>query len=179
MSTEELEKALERQRLGFVEQDMIELLARMFDADEALVARVVYASWYACTQTAIFDTIAAARLRIPANVIDAIKKATDAGISRLVLARAIQASQTVTVPVDALIPMEALLAGAICEGCSERIECMADNLHTPNECTRARKAHLQVFPLRMTRETVDVEAAQPRGTFTIPIMKLKLTKVNP
>lgn len=174
MSTDELAEALKRQKAGFVPTEFLVMLSKLLEVDEAIVARITYA--YDKLQQHVpagtMESVLPFWTRhMPRELMDAIKLGVEQGANGTYIARAIMASSTMTLDVELLLPAERV--HEICNGCSERIECMADSLHTPQECYEERKSRVTVFPLRMTKTDVTVEAQQPRGTYTVPVSKIR------
>ena len=175
MAIDELKAALERQKTAGVETDYLEMLARLLEVPVETVARVSYAFWK------IEETMLSAENReqlgtswekhLDRELCQAIQLGVNDGAIRIWLARMIRKSLTIHVPVEALVSAENKIA--LCNGCPERIECLAETLSTPEKCYSGKKSKLPVLPTRMTRTEVTVEAAQPAGTHVIPISRLR------
>lgn len=183
--TDELKEALQKQRSGYAEKDIFEALSKVFEIEPGILRRLFLAFWRVQTQKGTqlvyIDTPVKRNRAIPdwayslatenVEIIEAIFLAVDESMARLKYAGAMLSAQTIDMDVGLLIPPKDM--NRICDGCPDRIDCMANNLHKPSECYHQLKRWLPVFPLRMTRDTVTVEAKQPIGTYTIPLKKIR------
>jgi hypothetical protein len=178
---EELNEALDQQRTGFVEEDIVEALAKTFEVDEGIVRRLFFAFGCVVNMTDMSLVPSPSPCRVPTipdwahrlggPLIDAISMNVGAAVARLQMAEAIR--RAVTIDIDIRLLLDPKDVKRICDGCPERIECMADNLHTPEECYGSLRRRMTVFPLRMTRDAATVEAQQPRGTYTVRFDKIR------
>ncbi len=182
MSTDKVKEALERQKIGGAETDYIEVIARALEVRPALIRRVLYAFHALDDKLRDLGLGPFFRRAFPAETWEeslpdaelraAIRFAMAAGVTRVVLARAILAGQEVALAVESLLPKER--AAELCNGCPERLECVAESLSTPQECYLGRKKDLAVTPIKMTRRHVEVEARQPAGRYCVPLAEVKL-----
>jgi hypothetical protein len=92
------------------------------------------------------------------------------GNLRLYIADHIRGGLPMTLPASLLVPENDKVQ--ICRGCPERFECVAESLHTPEECFKEHRKSLRVVPVRMTKTTVEVETQQPQGRHTILLSKI-------
>lgn len=178
MPLDDLTQALEAQKFAGIETDALDVIAQALEVDRALLNRVIYA--YEALRNEVRDSPlrgdfptashSDAALLPDAELRDAIRKAMGDGAMRLTVRYAIQNSKTLTVLASLLVPPQNI--SKICDGCPERIECIAENLSTPEKCLTGKHRRIQVYPLRMTKTRVEVEAAQPAGRYTIPLSHL-------
>ncbi len=167
MPDDELAQALQEQRLVGLEKNAVELVAKALQIPEETVVRVMFA--FNQLATAFERASMPLTVRPPENteLCDAIKFAMEEGVRRLILRHAIENGRTFSIHVSTLVPKNDV--AQLCHGCPERLECVADSLHTPEECFTTHKATLHVFPIRVVKNLVEVEATQPAGRHFIPI----------
>jgi len=106
------------------------------------------------------------------KVRSAIRESMALAARRIMLRNAIEKKHELLIPVEALIqdPLK------ICNGCPIRLECIAESLFTPDVCYTKRITSVAVFPLRIQKGKVDVEANQPSGRYTVPIEAFALKR---
>lgn len=170
MATKELEAALQRQRAGFVTPDALKMLSEILETDVETVVRVAFAYQHMLNVVGILGLDWTQRL--PPDLHKAIRHAVEAGALRVVLSQAVEANRTYRLPVDAFLPFDR--HREICNGCEIRLECMADNLHQPDHCYCGRHSTVPVQPTHLTKTHVTVKAAQPAGTYVVPLSKIRL-----
>ena len=173
MPTDELKRALEQQKTADAEVDFTEVLERALEVPKPMLYRILYAAFclselevdWRVEHKDQWDTL------LPNwELRNAIKKAMTDGARRVVLRNAILECKSVNVKAKHLVPKDDL--AAICNGCPERMLCMAESLSTPADCYRWRKASLTVYPLRLTDTHVEVEAQQPAGRHYVPLKNI-------
>ncbi len=161
---EDLDRALDEQKMKRAEKDPIEVIARALDLSPAAVSRVVCA-YQACTgHTPRFD-VTALDTYVPNEVQQAITHAIEMGLRRLAVRSAIEGSKTISIMMLHLIPDDN--PGKVCEGCPRSLTCIATNEYHPPTCIKYLTA---VFPLRFTDAAhVEVECSQPVGKYIVPL----------
>lgn len=177
MSLEDLQQALEQQKLNGAEKDFIEVLSRAFEIPYAVVARLIYGYHELQNATAHLAISHNWDDRVPNEELrQAITKAMHDGVRRMIARFALENSKTITVNVKYLVPEKD--KGQICKGCPERIPCIAESRSTPDRCYDWERTRLPVFPLRIIGDKLEVEATQPAGRHTVPLKAIILTDEN-
>jgi hypothetical protein len=170
MPTDALKLALQNQKTADAEADLTEVIEKALEVPKPMLYRILYAAY--CLSELETDW----RMSHPdkwdellpnAELRDAIKKAMVDGARRVVLRRSILEGKPISVDVKHLVPVDQ--KDQICNGCPERMNCVAENISTPAECFKWRKASLQVYPVRLTDTHVEVEAQQPAGRHYVPL----------
>lgn len=165
MPTNELKQALRSANVSGAEKDLVEVLARMFDADPALIVRVMYA---------------VAQLRqlhdvdwddhIPSNVRAAIKVQVDAGNRRARLREIVECEGFALASFARMVPESDPTRA--CAGCPKSLECVAEGLHKPEDCRVGKGAWrrtVETRPIKINKNTVTVECDHPRGRHVLDI----------
>ena len=174
--TPELQAALEKQKVDDAEEDLLEVICRALEIPRPLLARVLYAYQYLTQELKTYPqnfSDEAWLQDLPSDELrEALQRAMMQGARRVVLRRAILAGQPVSIKTSALIPHSQV--SEICNGCPERMPCVAENRSTPQQCWEWRKDSLLVYPLKLKGNTVEVEAQQPAGRHTLPLSAITL-----
>lgn len=177
MSLDRLKEALVRQKTGAVERSLLEVIVKAFDAEPGLIYRLMYAEfclsrlaridWHLYTYDIDYDS--GWDTLLPDDELRAaIRKAMIDGARRVVLGRSIEEGKPFSIETKLLLPFVSDTP-RICDGCPERIDCAANNTSTPLNCYTTLRSSVVVFPLRIVKDCVEVEANQPRGTYLIPL----------
>jgi hypothetical protein len=173
--TDALNQALSEQRVDGAEKTVLEIIAKTLEVDLAVVHRVIFA------YEALRDI---AWVRLPEHeedwqelipdgeVREALTKHMEAGARRYIARWAVEQKKEILVSPAALLTPANM--DQICNGCPERMECVMESLHTPQECYGGRISRVLVLPLRIRKGKMDVEAKQPMGTFTVPLGAISL-----
>jgi hypothetical protein len=200
MSTPELEQAVAASRWRGVERDFTEVIARMFDVDPAVVARIVYV-WETLsdkrlihsTESEMQDLVGELKHGgdIPDDLRSAIEHTAARAFKRIAIRWRMEREMFLEVPFEKLVP--ASNPSRMCDGCVWQFECVRDSLSTPKDCLKsklvyckdqpdprkptARKFQHQyasVTPLKLEDAVVRVSAEHPRGTYTVNIMDVRI-----
>lgn len=171
MSTDALKEALLRQKTAFVETDALKALAALLELPEETVARVTFA-FYHTDAMGSFGVMEGWARCLSEQLQSAIHKGADEALLRARFARAIRDNRAVFVAVKVLLP-NFCNKSEICNGCPERIECMAENLHQPIHCYDVRHSYVSTRPVRLTEKEVVVECDHPRGIYTLKTYNLR------
>lgn len=179
--TEELTQALQEQRMAGLEKNSVELIAKTLKVSEDTVLRVVFA-YLELEDVAAYtplQNVALSDAELSVELKNAIRYAMQKGGQRLMLRYAIEHGSTLAIDAEHLVPASNPIA--VCNGCPERLPCLADSLHTAEKCLSGRKSRLPVRPLRVIGTNVEVEAIQPAGLHLIPIAAIlrRSTDVQP
>jgi hypothetical protein len=179
MATDRLKEALLRQNTGIEAKNFLDALSKLLEVDYRTVLRVTYAyeQLHADPRSvpALHTTVPmSSSTRAWENDLnpelkEALVFAVSNLISRYAIADAIENKRPVSVNVAALIP--ASDAAKICVGCPMRMECLNEALYEPIDCYTQHRSRVQVYPLRIVGEEVEVDANQPRGQYTVPLKK--------
>lgn len=165
--------------MGGAEKSVLEIIARALGVPLELVHRVIYA--YQSLELANSDMAQIGMLsphKHWGDIIEnpevriAIDKHMDAGARRYAVRWSIENHKEIDVAVNALISD----AGKICNGCPIRLECLAESLHTPQDCFTGRLRTVPVMPIRMRDGNVTVDANQPFGQYTIPVSAVRIKR---
>ncbi len=170
MPTAKLTQALIAQKVSNAESTVFEVISRALEVPEDQLKRILFAVTQLNMNPAYFNW----EVLLPDRELrEAIEKAVTDGRRRMIIATAIQNGSTLTVNTCELLPQAN--AHKLCNGCPERLECIAEKLYTPIQCYTERKTKLTVFPLRMTATELEVEASQPAGKHTIHLKHISTT----
>ncbi len=172
MATKELEEALLRQKTGGASLDPLEMLSEVLEIDVETVTRVAFAYQYMRDASSLKGL--SWNERLTPDLRDAIRLAVEAGAVRLQLSQSLQTGTPYHMAVSALLPFDD--HRDICNGCAIRLECMADNLHQPDHCYTGMHRAIPVLPVQLTKTHVTVQAIQPAGTYTVPLIKIRLLR---
>jgi len=175
MPTDALKLALEKQKTADAEADLTEVIERALEVPKPMLYRILYAAhclslleydWrMSPNKDAMWDDL----LPNP-ELREAIRKAMTDGARRVVLRQSILEGKPISVDVRHIVSESDV--SQICNGCPERMQCAAENLSTPAECFKWRKASLPVYPVRLTDTHVEVEAQQPTGRHYVPLKNI-------
>lgn len=170
--TDALNQALREVRMGDAEKSTMEIISRALGIPIEIVHRVVFAR-------ELLKNVLPARLGIlfPAthwreyipddDVRAALEARIDEGIRRITVRWTIENNRDFEVEVKRLLKPKDV--NKICRGCPDSMECVAGSLHTPQECYDGRIPKVKVVPLRIIKNTVEVRAEHPTGTYVIPL----------
>lgn len=163
MPTEELAQALDEAAVAGAESSLVEVLERLFKADRALIARILYAARYARDEELHLPRWGDAEL--DPELEEAIKRSVEDGLRRVKIRKAVLDKTPLTIPVQVLIsnPKD------ICRGCPESLPCLSQSISTPEKCFATRKAELPVLPVRLDGNRVSVKADQPMGNYEVSV----------
>lgn len=170
MPTDGLEQALEESAVEGAEKDLAEVLARLFKADLALVARLLFA-----IKNARAEELGVPRcedVELPNELGEAIKHAVEDGLRRARVRRSILRHEALTVQVSTLT----LQPRDICKGCPESMRCVLESISTPAKCYSSRKSEMPVQPIRLRGNRVTVRAEQPTGTYEVTVRDFNLPR---
>jgi len=160
---EDLEEALEEQKMKGAEKDTVEVIARALQLDPATVTRVILAYQTTKKDKNLYGSLL--HTYIPEEVQDAIVHAIENGLRRLAIRGAIKWSKTLSIERHHLIPDND--PQKVCDGCPESLTCIAGNEHSPKDCLHNATV---VFPLRFVDPThVEIECTQPAGKYIVPL----------
>ena len=192
MSIKELDQALLRAKYGDAEEDVFEVIARMFNLEIAAVERVLYAASLIRRKD---DTTAIAKLMDRGtNLSSDLKKAIDtylqAGLARARVRWAIDNDKLMRIAPRRLIDTPE----QICNGCPLSLICIANDLSTPERCYKAGPPHAfeeydnaapggprgvkgrfersyngaaMVRPIQLQNNKVTVACEHPKGRFVV------------
>jgi hypothetical protein len=172
MGFEKLEEALLQQRQDFADTEIVPLIAKVLEIEEATVVRVVAALLFMLTGPPHLaepfreDPISRTLLSLDEEIRESIVVAIRRELARARIARHIEEDEPLNVYASVLLGDN--IAG-VCEGCPQRLRCMAENLSTPAGC---RNRHVQVRVVSLKETTARVVTEHPKGQYTIDIMDL-------
>jgi hypothetical protein len=171
MPTKELKQALRTANVRNAEKDLIEVLARMFDAPAPLVARIVYAAQTADAQHEhiVWEAYLDEKLR------KAIRTQTASACNRAYLRSCVENQGHVLAFIEALVPEDQ--PEMMCNGCPKSLACVADSLSTPELCRNGRGVWARSFetrPVKINGDTVTVDCDHPRGRFELNVKDFDL-----
>jgi len=182
MPTKELEVALEAAKWGNAERDLIDVVARVLEAPENLVERVLYAAGaartYATGRRLPMADDAFRGVGLSQELARGIAAAVYMGMARAAVRSCIEYKDTMRCGVDTLIAD----CVRICEGCPISLHCVAHSLSSPSVCfdlglpagifrtytlSRSDDRTTTVTPLKIDGDTVTVSCEHPKGTYQV------------
>ncbi len=185
MPIEELEQALQKAKWGDAEEDVVEVIARLFEIPRELVVRVEYA--FHAAQNMRLGSVYLGEDEIPPEVQDAIKTKVRRGFLRTHVRECIRDEKNMFTKVKSLIkdPKN------VCKGCPFSLACVTKSYSTPKECfksgvpvrvdeergpvpilMRLTSGGALVRPIRIKGDTVTVTCEHPHGTFNVDVGEL-------
>lgn len=175
--TDALNQALREVRMGDAEKSTMEIVSRALGIPLEIVHRVLFASenLHRVLPGRLGMLSPATHWREWIEDIDvrtAIENKMAEGIRRYTVRWAIENDSHFAVPVSVLLKPKDV--NKICRGCPDSLECMAESLHTPTECYEKHRTTFTVVPLRIIKNTVEVRAEQPTGTYVIPLVAVPI-----
>lgn len=198
MSTPELEQAIAASKWRGAEQDVQEVLAKMFGTDPEVVARIVYA-WETLKDKKLVagDSNQFADLfhglgcgdTLNDEIRSAIEHTAARAWRRIAIRWRMERNLYIEVPFNKLVSIQE--PSRMCDGCSWQLECVRDMLSTPEQCLRGKHVYCKdqydgrpmrmfqhnfasVLPLKLDDVVVTVRAEHPRGTFVINVMDVRV-----
>jgi hypothetical protein len=198
MSTPELDQAIASSKWKGAERDVQEIIAKLLDADPAIVARVVYA-WELLKEKRLIhddgqlaDMFAGLGCGDPINdpeVRHAIEHGVARGFRRAAIRWRMEQGSMLEVEFKKLVPATA--KSRMCDGCIWQLECVRDMLSTPEQCwngkyvfcveqfdgkasRRFQHQYAIARPVKLEGALVTVECDHPRGTFVISVMDVRI-----
>ena len=179
MPIEELEQALQKAKWGNAEEDVIEVIARLFEIPRELVVRVEYA--FHAAQNMRLGSVYLGEDEIPSEVQEAIKLKVRRGFLRTHVRECIRDEKAMYIKVKNLIKKPA----DVCKGCPFSLTCVTESVSTPKECfqkgvpvrlrehpwrvDRYSSGGALVRPVRIKGDLVTVECGHPYGTFDVDV----------
>lgn len=187
MTSDALKEALERQKTGNAEEDYIEVISRALGVKREIVVRVIFAANAVDAALGEFarhpefhsSAYGLGGDNYNADLPDlelrkAYRMAMANGVLRVIAAKAITDGTTLKIATASFLPREN--AAELCHGCPEQLECVAENMSTPDRCWHHSKAFLDAKPLRMNSDSVEFEMEQPAGKRRISFNKLNIRR---
>lgn len=184
---EALNQALLEQRMDGVEKSVMEIIARALGVPIEIVHRVNFASE---TLFNIFKPMPGIDILtpheswgelIPEKVQNALRSRMEAGARRYMVRWAIENKKHLEISPQALLKPEEV--ARMCDGCPSRHRCIGiyaivagEPFSTPQKCYDGHIHRVNVTPIRIHKNKVDIVADQPTGKYTVPIEAFPLTR---